>query len=128
MTYVQSETLVMFLCVGAGAAIGGMIRFAATKVIDSSMFPWATFAVNIVACFIAAFFAIKYAGSVSDEIRLFVTVGVMGGLSTMSTFTTETVNMLYEGSYGNVALNMVLNVLVCLLGAIAGRELALLMN
>ncbi len=124
----QSETLLLILCAGAGAAIGGMIRFTATKVIDTSAFPWATFAVNIVACFIAAFFAVRFGGSVSEGFRVFFTVGIMGGLSTMSTFTTETVNMLYDGSYGSLALNIFLNVAVCLAGAIAGRELGLLMS
>lgn len=124
----QSETVVLFLSVGLGAAIGGMIRFAATKVIDSSSFPWATFAVNLVACVVASFFIIKFGGQVSDGVRLFVTVGIMGGLSTMSTFTTETVNLLYQGAYGSVALNVFLNVVVCIIGAIAGRELALMMG
>ena len=124
----QSETLALVFCVGAGAAIGGIIRFGATKIIDTSAFPWATFAVNLVACFFAAFLAVQFTGSVSEGVRLFFTVGLMGGLSTMSTFTTETIDMLYAGSYGNMALNIFLNVVVCLIGAISGRELGLALS
>ena len=50
----------------------------------------------------------------------------MGGLSTMSTFANETVEMLYVGNYGYFAFNVFLNVAVCIFGAIAGRELALI--
>ncbi len=123
----QSDTLTLLLFVGLGAAIGGMIRFLTSRVVDSSAFPWATFIVNIVACFAAAFIMVRFEGSMDESVRVFLVVGIMGGLSTMSTFTTETVNMLYDGSYGMMALNILLNVGVCLLGAILGRELALLL-
>ena len=123
----QSDTLTLLLFVGLGSAIGGMIRFLTSRVVDSSAFPWATFIVNIVACFAAAFIMVRFEGSMDESVRVFLVVGIMGGLSTMSTFTTETVNMLYDGSYGMMALNILLNVGVCLLGAILGRELALLL-
>lgn len=123
----QTDTVVLFLAVAAGAAIGGMLRFATARIVDASDFPWATFIVNLVACFAAAFFAIRFTGDASETTRVFISVGLLGGLSTMSTFTTETINLLYEGSYGNLALNIFLNVAVCLIGAIAGRELAMMM-
>ncbi len=122
----QSETLLLIACAGAGAAIGGILRFSASKVIDCSEFPWATFVVNLVACFLAAFVTMRFGGSISESFRVFFTVGIMGGLSTMSTFANETVEMLYVGNYGYFALNVLLNVAVCILGAIAGRELALI--
>ena len=122
----NSETLILILCVGAGAAIGGILRFAAGRMIDTSSFPWATFAVNIIACFLAAFLAVAFTGRVDEGVRLFFTVGLLGGLSTMSTFTTETIDLLYAGSYWNMTLNILLNVGVCIIGAIAGHELGLL--
>jgi fluoride ion exporter CrcB/FEX len=53
-------------------------------------------------------------------------VGFFGAMSTMSTFTTESVRFLFDSEYGRFALNVVLNVGVCLVGAIIGRELSLL--
>ena len=127
MPLMQSDTLMLMLFAGLGAAIGGMIRFATTRIIDSSEFPWATFAVNILACFMAAFIMMRFGGSMGEGARVFLVVGIMGGLSTLSTFTTETVNLLYSGSYGMMVLNIVLNVGVCILGAVLGRELAMLL-
>ena len=127
VSVMQSGTLTLLLFAGLGAAIGGMIRFATTRIIDSSVFPWATFAVNLFACFMAAFIMMRFGGSMDESVRVFLVVGIMGGLSTMSTFTTETVNMLYDGSYGMMVLNIVLNVGVCILGAVLGRELAMLL-
>ena len=127
MPLMQSDTLMLMFFAGLGAAIGGMIRFATTRIIDSSEFPWATFAVNIFACFMAAFIMMRFGGSMGEGARVFLVVGIMGGLSTLSTFTTETVNLLYSGSYGMMAFNILLNVVVCLLGAIVGRELAILL-
>ena len=127
VSVMQSGTLTLLLFAGLGAAIGGMIRFTTTRIIDSSVFPWATFAVNLFACFMAAFIMMRFGGSMDESVRVFLVVGIMGGLSTMSTFTTETVNMLYDGSYGMMVLNIVLNVGVCILGAVLGRELAMLL-
>lgn len=123
----HTDTMALLLAVAAGAAIGGILRFLTTRVVDASPFPWATFIVNLVACFAASFFAFGLSGNLSETARMFISVGVLGGLSTMSTFTTETIGMLYEGSYGSLALNVLLNVAVCLAGAVAGRVLAMMM-
>ena len=78
----QQNVLLLLVCAGIGAAIGGMLRFAAGRVIDSSAFPWATFAVNLIACFSAAFIITRFGGSIDESLRVFLIVGVMGGLST----------------------------------------------
>lgn len=122
----MNPTMTAVLCVAAGGAMGAVLRYAAVRIFDGSPFPWATFAVNIAGCFLATFITARYAG-MPQEARLFLIVGFMGALTTMSTFTTESTEMLFDGRYGAFAANLFLNVGVCLLAAIAGRESALVL-
>ena len=122
----MNPTLTALLCVAAGGATGAILRYTTVRLFDGSSFPWATFAVNIAGCFLAAFITARYAG-MPQEARLFLIVGFMGALTTMSTFTTESTAMLFDGRYRAFAANMLLNVGVCLAAAIAGRESALVL-
>lgn len=122
----MNPTLTALLCVAAGGATGAVLRYTTVRLFDGSSFPWATFAVNIAGCFLATFITVKYAG-MTQEARLFLIVGFMGALTTMSTFTTESTDMLFDGRYGAFAANMLLNVGVCLAAAIAGKESALVL-
>ena len=64
---------------------------------------------------------------ISPEWRVLLFTGLFGAFTTMSTFTAETVTMLYDGRIGGAVLNFVLNPCVCICGAVAGRYAALLM-
>lgn len=104
--------------------MGALVRYAATRIIDGSEFPWATFVVNLIACTVAAFVVFGFTGRMDETVRGLVVVGFFGAMSTMSTFTTESVTMLFDGLYTRFVMNVTLNVAVCLIGAIIGRELA----
>jgi CrcB protein len=64
----------------------------------------------------------------SPPIRTALTVGFLGAFTTFSTFSYETVRMLQDGAWGQAGLNILLNVLVCLVAVVAGLYLGRLIG
>ena len=88
--------------------------------------PYGTMFVNIVGSFLLG---LLMEGSLrstlmSPEVRIGITTGFMGGFTTFSTFSYETVRLLEEGSYMQAGANVLLNVTVCLVFAALGIYLA----
>lgn len=115
--------------IGMGGALGAMARFATVTWIarlHNSVFPWGTFAVNVLGSFIMGLafvlFFIKYP-SIPGSIRSFVTVGLLGAFTTFSTFALDSLNLLNEHYFPVAVLYMVLSVLVCLIAVSAGYGL-----
>jgi len=106
------------LCVGIGGFIGASVRYIITiqssKMINSN-FPLGTLIVNVVGGFlIGAIMEISMSTDfISPNLKLFLTTGIMGGLTTFSTFSYETITLLSDGKYllgiGNVFLNLILS-------------------
>lgn len=119
------NAVVPFLAVAAGGAVGAVLRFSVYKTVDAG-FPWATFIVNIVGCVLASFLMFRYGIDMQSTLKSFIFVGMFGAFTTMSTFSIDTVNLLVDGSYGLAVENIVLNSVVCVIGAVCGRYLALL--
>lgn len=57
--------------------------------------------------------------------KLFLTTGLIGGLTTFSTFSYETVELFSDGNYTTAAINIGLNVLLSLIGVIIGKSLVI---
>lgn len=112
------------LLVAVGGAIGAVLRFGVGHVVDSSQFPWATFAVNLIGSLILALLTFGWPG-IPTDIRLLLFTGVFGAFTTMSTFTVDTAAMLMDGRVPLAVANFVANPCVCVLGAVAGRYIAL---
>lgn len=120
--------MVEFIAVGIGGFIGSCFRFSLTKLLSrtTNTFPFATLLSNVIAGF-AIGFIIGYeqtAGNLTAKWKLFLTTGLLGGLSTFSTFSMETVNLFGEKKYLWALLNILLNLLLSLLGVVAGIWLA----
>lgn len=89
--------------VGAGGFLGASSRYILSGVVQSkfteSVFPFGTYVVNIVGCFLIGFllalFAVKNWGD--EQLRLFVFAGVLGGFTTFSTFTNDSYLLFKEG-------------------------------
>lgn len=116
------------LYVGMGAFIGGCLRYLvslhAPKLFGTQL-PYGTLIVNVVGGFlIGLIMELSLAtNQISPELRLFLTTGILGGLTTFSTFSYETVNFLSEGKYMLGLVNTVLNLFLSLGGVIAGKIL-----
>ena len=119
------------IAVGVGGFLGAVSRFVLVRwiqsVLDHSLFPYGTLAVNVVGSFImGALIAAMAAGwNTSQEMRVFLATGILGGFTTFSTFGVETVRAIESGHWGIVAANVGLNVVagVALIGlAAVGRD------
>ena len=118
--------MVHYLLVGAGGMAGAMLRYWLGGLIGnatSGKFPYGTLAVNVIGCFIIGFFlTLGYERfSWSPELRLFVAVGILGGLTTFSTFSYETITLFREGVY----LQGFINATASLVGCLAATFLAI---
>jgi CrcB protein len=110
--------MVQFLYVGIGGFIGCGIRYLITRLIGETLptFPLATLLANAIAALLIGL-AIGMDSNVLDlpeNIRLFFIVGLLGGLSTFSTFSAETWALIGEKKYLVAGGNVLLNVVVCL--------------
>ncbi|VAX34966.1 Fluoride ion transporter CrcB [hydrothermal vent metagenome] len=121
--------MVKIFLVGAGGFIGSVSRYllggVAHRVSGNHWFPYGTLTVNIIGCFV-----IGLVGGIAqskhifaDEIRLFLVVGLLGGFTTFSSFSHETV-MLAKNTQGLAALlNVLFQVCVSLSAAWLGHYL-----
>lgn len=83
--------------VALGAAVGGVARYLVSFFITppAGGFPWATFIVNVAGSFIIGLILFLYSErSPNESMRLLLGVGFCGGLTTFSTFSAETVQLL----------------------------------
>lgn len=115
--------------VGAGGAVGSALRYVVWRLVSASGgFPWATLAVNVVGSFVLGLLAGVYAGQVSPRMRLAIFFGFLGGFTTFSTFTSETVILARTGSasfaFWNVALSVTVGLAAALAGLLLGEQLA----
>lgn len=92
-------------------------------------FPYGTFVVNILGAFIIGLlmeFGLRSA-LIPPNLRVGLTVGFLGGLTTFSTFSYETFRLLEDGEFLIASMNVVVSVMVCLLftwvGIIVARQL-----
>ncbi|MDR2195621.1 MAG: fluoride efflux transporter CrcB [Gallionellaceae bacterium] len=96
-------TLYAFAAVGTGSALGAWLRWGLWRWLTPVLpeLPLGTLAANLIGGYLVgvavAFFA-QYPG-LAPEWRLFVIVGFLGGLTTFSTFSAETVALLLRGQY-----------------------------
>jgi CrcB protein len=114
-----------FLWVCLGSAVGGGARYLLagwTLRMMGGSFPYGTLAVNIVGSFLVAVF--MYAGVEAAVLppaaRVALTSGVMGGFTTYSAFSYETMKYLQDGAWGIAVANVLVTVFGCLVACLLG--------
>ena len=128
--------MVELLAVGIGGFLGSCLRYLISRWIgnSSASFPLGTLLSNVIAGFFIGFIIGLEQQSVRipKDKKLFLTTGVLGGLSTLSTFSIETVQLFRSGKYllsiGNIALNLGLSLFGTVLGLMAARMLVKLLS
>ncbi len=111
---------VTYLVVALGGAIGATARYALAGFVHrfaSLSFPWGTFIVNVSGCFVFGIVAGvgEARGGLAPLTRAFLLIGILGGYTTFSSFTFETMELLRGGqmpqAIGNVVGQVVLGLL-----------------
>lgn len=113
--------MLSYFAVAIGSAIGGTLRFWMSNLVHeylSPVFPYGTLSVNIIGSFLIGLimFGLNDRGLISQEMRLFLTVGVCGGFTTFSTFSLETVNLLKNSEFTIAFINIAASIFLCLAG------------
>lgn len=110
---------------------GGLTRYYLSGWVHSLLgrtFPYGTFVVNIIGAFCVGLIMelVMRSTLIPDTMRIGLTVGFMGGLTTFSTFSYETFKLLEDGQFTMAFVNVFASVLVCLvftwLGVLAVRS------
>ena len=117
-----------FLAIGLGGFIGAVLRAYLNGVVNSNIphtLPFGTLSVNLIGSLLIGILFAIFANTTQDsllsvEMKSFLTTGVLGALTTYSTFAMESFFLLQGGSYLLAAANMAMNVFGTVLMAGAG--------
>jgi CrcB protein len=107
-----------YLSVLAGGAIGALLRYLSTQGISALVkapFPAGTLLVNVIGSLVIGFlFGAFETRAVPAGLRLFLITGFLGGYTTFSSYSLETVRLFLAGSISTAFINIALNNLLCL--------------
>jgi len=116
------------LLVGVGGFIGAVMRFLAGGWLQkySASFPYGTLAVNFTGTLALGFimYSSEYKGLFDADTRIFLTIGILGAYTTMSTFGYESFKLLEQNQLGLFALNTIGTVMLMLFAIYLGRMIA----
>jgi CrcB protein len=121
------------IAIALGGASGSVLRFLVSSGVYQWLgrgFPYGTLAVNVMGSFLIGLLAealILQRIIFTLEYRAAILVGVLGGFTTFSSFSLETIYLIEQGSFTKAALNVLVSVVACLfavwIGLLFGRSL-----
>lgn len=123
-------TFTSCLIVMVGGAIGTLLRYliSLSALPISQHLPWGTILINITGSFIIGLFGTLTLASgrfpVSENMRLFVMIGLCGGYTTFSSFSLQTLDLLRSGAMTRAALNIGLSLILCIAAVAIGHAVA----
>ncbi len=130
----MQQLVTQFLVIGVGGALGSMVRFAVASLIDltvqknAPIYFWGTMLVNITGCFLIGFiFTISATEGrfyLTPLQRQFIMIGILGGYTTFSSFTLQSLLLAQDGQWGQAAINVLGSVVLCLVGVWLGAMVA----
>jgi fluoride exporter len=118
------------MIITVGGAIGTLARYliSVAALPISRELPWGTIGINVLGSFIIGFVGTLTLASGrhpwSEDLRLFVMVGLCGGFTTFSAFSLQTLDLLRSGAVYRASLNIVLSVVLCVAAVAAGHAVA----
>lgn len=117
------------LAIAAGGALGALARFGVSHVVHGALgrgFPYGTLAVNFIGSFFIGllFVLLTERLELGPQWRALLMVGFLGAFTTFSTFSLESLELIQAGDVTRAAMNILLNVVLCIGAAWAGLSLA----
>ncbi len=121
--------VLVFLGGGMGAALRYGLTGAVHRVLPAD-FPYGTMAVNILGCLTIGVVMglVDEQAVIPPALRLFLTIGVLGGFTTFSSFSYESVALLRSGDFLRAAINVTVTVFFCLLATIVAWRLVVFIH
>ncbi|HEY7673312.1 MAG TPA: fluoride efflux transporter CrcB [Gammaproteobacteria bacterium] len=120
-----------YLWIALGSAIGGVARYGCSGLAArwlGASFPWGTLIVNVLGSLLIGFLAALMApdGRVlaAPDVRAFLLIGVLGGYTTFSSFSLETLNLVRDGDWLFAVANVLLSIVLCLIAVWLGYAAA----
>ena len=116
------------LVIGVGGFVGAVARYCLSGWVQRSTdsgFPLGTLLVNVLGCLVigALMAAVETRQFLSPNLRLFLTIGLLGSFTTFSTFGHETIVLVNSGEIMAAMWNVGANVVLAVTAVIAGREM-----
>ncbi len=114
------------LYIGIGGFLGAILRFILSgwvqKILHTT-FPLGTLSVNVFGSFLIGFLVVLFENFISPQWKAFAVTGLLGALTTFSTFSYETVILMQEGLILKALMNIFLNVFLSLSATLSGMAL-----
>jgi fluoride exporter len=120
------------LAIAVGGAIGSLLRYGGTVGVHQLLgkgFPYGTLTVNVIGSLLVGILYVLLVERLQagPEWRALLITGLLGGFTTFSTFSLETLMLVEQGTLLKAAMNVVLSVVLCLavawIGIVVGRNL-----
>lgn len=110
---------IKMLCIAAGGALGATSRFVVAHFVQRAAgpdFPWGVLAVNALGCLIIGVLGAYFTDDVELAVpwRVFIFIGLLGGFTTFSTFSFETLELAMEGFWLRAGAYVAATNVVCL--------------
>jgi len=122
------------LIIMAGGALGTLARYLISVLAApiSGNLPWGTIIINITGSFIIGLFGTLTLAHgrfpVSENMRLFVMIGLCGGYTTFSSFSLQTLDLMRTGAMTRAGVNIAASVVLCVAAVSAGHLIASYFN
>ena len=112
------------LWVGFGGFLGSILRYACYLIPVKTDSFWTTLIVNIIGSFIIGLIMafVNKGVVISEELRVFLTVGICGGFTTFSTFSMEMTQLSQQGKWISFSLYLSLSIIGGIFAFIAGQK------
>lgn len=114
----------LFIFMGAG--IGGILRYWVTNSVHllfGRQFPYGTLVVNVSGCFLMGLLyvlTVERLDSTNSQLRALLLIGLLGGYTTFSSFSIETLHLFEQGNWPGALLNILLSTVICIMATWVG--------